>query len=284
MTLPPGAGDRGFAPPVIVHRDIGREPAFAADDRGVAYGDGLFETMRAHAGDVPWWQAHWARLRLGADRLRIPLPSQDVVHADARRLLDGRDGVLKLVVTRGSGGRGYALPAEPVPTWALAWHPLPPAPPEEGITLRWCDLHLGVQPALAGIKHCNRLEQVLARSEWVDPSIHEGLLRSIEGDVVCATAANVFVLHDGRWKTPAVDRCGVAGVCRAWAIAQLGVHEVRLSVGEVEAAEAVFVCNAVRGILAVARLGGRGWPPHPQVQALQRRLAAEHPAFALELP
>ena len=137
-------------------------------------------------------------------------------------------------------------------------------------------------PALAGIKHCNRLEHVLARAEWGDPAIHGGLLCSAEGDVICATAANLFVLRDGRWTTPAVDRCGVAGVCRGWAIERLAAVETRFGIDDVETADAVFVCNAVRGILPVARLGGRSWPPHPQVQALRQRLAAEHPAFAME--
>jgi 4-amino-4-deoxychorismate lyase len=140
-----------------------------------------------------------------------------------------------------------------------------------------------LQPALAGIKHCNRLEQVLARAEWRDAQTHEGLMRSSEGDVVSATAANVFVLHEGRWTTPVIDRCGVAGICREWAIGALDAREARVAVTDVEAADAVFLCNAARGILPVAQLGVRSWRPHPQVAQLQRRLAAEHPAFATEV-
>jgi 4-amino-4-deoxychorismate lyase len=268
---------------VAFHGDA-RVDSFAPDDRGVAYGDGLFETMRVHRGEVHWWGAHWARLGRGAATLRLRLPEEGRVRAQARRLSDGRDGVLKLIVTRGPGGRGYAPPCDAVPAWTLSHHPVPPASPRGGLTLRWCDLRLAVQPALAGLKHCNRLEQVLARAEWDDPSIQEGLLRSVEGDVVSATAANLFLLRDGQWMTPAVDRCGVAGVCRRWAIERLAALEARPGIVAVETADAIFVCNAVRGILPVARLGERSWPPHPQVQALQRRLAAEHPAFAMESP
>jgi 4-amino-4-deoxychorismate lyase len=259
-----------------------RVEGLALDDRGAAYGDGLFETMRAYAGGVQWWVSHWTRLVRGAARLQLPLPDEACVRTQAERLLDKRGGVLKLLVTRGSGGRGYAPPREAVPVWALSFHLLPPAPPSEGLALRWCDMRLSVQPALAGIKHCNRLEHVLARTEWDDPTIHEGLLCSTEGDVICATAANLFVLRDGRWITPAVDRCGVAGVARGWAMERLAAVETRLGVDDVETADAVFVCNAVRGILPVARLGVRSLPPHPQVQALRQRLAAEHPAFAME--
>jgi 4-amino-4-deoxychorismate lyase len=105
-------------------------------------------------------------------------------------------------------------------------------------------------------------------------------MRTTEGDVVCATAANVFILIGGRWQTPRVDHCGVEGVCRGWAIAALGAEEARLAVADVEAADAVFLSNAVRGILPVAKLGLQTWLPHPQVAALQQRLGAEHPAFA----
>lgn len=262
-----------------------RVETVAADDRGLAYGDGLFETMRAHRGQAPWWDAHWARLERGAQRLRLPLPGSDFVRQQADAVLAGVDaGVLKLIVTRGSGGRGYAPTDAVEPTWILSTHPLPPIL-QEGLTLRWCDTRLSLQPALAGLKHCNRLEQVLARVEWNDAAASgrdadEGLMLDTEDQVVCATAANLFALIDGRWTTPRIDRCGVAGVCRGWALAELQADESRLSRQQVESAEAIFLCNAVRGILPVVRLGERAWAPHPQISALRGRLAAVVPMFA----
>ncbi len=258
--------------------------AIAADDRGLAYGDGLFETMRAHAGTVPWWPAHWRRLLHGAQRLRIPVPAEAEVVRQVSTLLQGGEGVVKLLLTRGAGGRGYAPPPAPAPTCIVSHHPVPVATPG-GLTLRWCDTRLAEQPALAGIKHCNRLEQVLARLEWTAPGgqmpdAHDGLMRSTSGDVVCATAGNVFALIDGQWRTPPVDRCGVAGVCREWALARLDARIGILSPQEVETADAVFLCNAVRGILPVARLGDRTWLPHPRVVDACRALALDHPAFA----
>lgn len=256
-----------------------RIQAVAADDRGLAYGDGLFETLRAHRGHLPLWDRHWARLARGAQRLALPLPSPEQVRAEAQALLDGGDGVLKLLVSRGRGGRGYAPPTVVEPTWVLARHPLPA--PATGLALRWCETRLAVQPALAGLKHCNRLEQVVARAEWRDGTdADEGLMRSTDGDVVSATAANLFVLHGERWRTPPVDRCGVAGVCRQWLLEQFEVEVARLEVADVETADAVVLSNAVRGILPVARLGALQWSPHPQVVRWQQRLAAAHPAFA----
>jgi 4-amino-4-deoxychorismate lyase len=262
--------------------------AWPADDRGVAYGDGVFETMRACDGELPWWDRHWARLVHGAARLRLPLPDPVQVRREAAAALDGGGGVLKLLVSRGPGGRGYAPPTGTVPLWQLSTHPLPERPPGKGLALRWCETRLAVQPLLAGIKHCNRLEQVMARAEWesgaLDPAqVQEGLMRSVDGDVVCATAANVFVLRDGRWLTPLIDRCGVAGVCRAWVMQAVDAEETRLQVVDIETADSVFLCNAVRGILPVARLDARCWAPHPSVVALQSRLCADYPAFQLEM-
>lgn len=257
--------------------------AIPTDDRGFAYGDGLFETMRAHRGSIPWWSAHWSRLARGAERLRMALPDREQARKEAETLLDGGDGVVKLVVSRGAGGRGYGPGDASKPTWVLSRHAAPPAFPRDGLALRWCETRLAIQPALAGLKHCNRLEQVLARLEWSDlpaPQADEGLMRSTEGDVVCATAANVFVLANGRWQTPAIDRCGVEGVCRNWAMDALEAEQARLMVEDIESADAIFLCNAVRGILPVARLGARAWSPHPEVATLQQRLGAEHPAFA----
>jgi len=264
-----------------------RAEAVPADDRGLAYGDGLFETMRAHAAAIHWWDRHWARLVQGAARLRLPLPPESLVRAEVARLLhdSGGDAVVRLLVTRGPG-RGYGPSADASPTWVLSLHP-PPEVPQRGLRLRWCATRLALQPALAGLKHCNRLEQVLARAEWdaADPDVDEGLVRSTEGDAVCATAANLFVLDAAGWSTPPVDRCGVAGVCRGWILADTGARERRLAVADVESAQALVLCNAVRGILPVARLGARSWPPHPQVAALQRLLASAHPAFAVpEVP
>jgi 4-amino-4-deoxychorismate lyase len=255
--------------------------SIAADDRGFAYGDGLFETLRAHRGTLPWWDAHWARLQRGAERLQLALPDPALVRSEAAKLLGGADAVLKLLVSRGRGGRGYRPDRDAMPTWVLSTHPLPAS--ASALRLRWCDTRLALQPALAGLKHCNRLEQVLARAEWNAGGIDadEGLMRSTEGDVVCATAANLFVLRRGRWCTPPVDRCGVAGVCRAWVLGAVEVEETRLQAADVEGAGAVFLCNAVRGILPVAQLGARRWAPHPQVAGLQRHLARVHPAFSL---
>lgn len=255
--------------------------ALPADARGFAYGDGVFETMRGHGGDVPWWPAHWWRMEHGAARLGLALPAESAAHAAVRDALAGGDGVVRLVLSRGEGARGYASTAGAAPLWVVSLHPLPAAPGP--LALRWCETRLALQPLLAGIKHCNRLEQVLARAECADGH-DEGLMLDTEGQVVCATAANVFVLRDGEWLTPPVDRCGVRGVCREWVVEALAAREQRLRPADVESADAVFLCNAVRGILEVARLGEHTWPLHARVARLRARLAAANPAFEPSAP
>lgn len=258
-----------------------RIDAWPADSRAVAYGDGLFETMRVHAGTIPWWDAHWRRLAAGAQRLRMPLPDPSRARAEAATLFEGAgDGVLKLIVSRAAGSRGYSPSARGEPVWMIARFPLPERP-AGGLRVRWCETRMSLQPALAGFKHCNRLEQVLARAECDDAGMDEGLMLDIEGSVVGATSANLFVLGTDGWLTPPVDRCGVAGVCRAHLFVALDARQVPLSVADVEGADAVFLCNAVRGILPLAQLAARDWPPHEAVAAAHQTLAALHPGFAI---
>lgn len=265
------------APVVRLFRGQAPLAAIDAGDRGLAYGDGLFETMRVARGRLPWWPAHRARLLRGATTLGITPPATTWLDGEVAGLAAeaGGDAVLKLVLTRGTGGRGYAPPAGVEPTLALSLHPAP-APIDEPLVLRWCALRMAIQPALAGLKHLNRLEQVLARAEWSDAGIHEGLLLDARGRVACATAASVFALVDGRWLTPRVDECGVAGVARAWVLANApGAAEADLSPADIESAGAVFLCNAVRGILPVGRLGERRWPPHAGLEALREAMGRE---------
>jgi 4-amino-4-deoxychorismate lyase len=257
--------------------------AIPAGNRGMAYGDGLFETLRVHRGDIPWWSSHWARLAGGAARLGIPLPRPAQVRDVAASLFaDAGDGVLKLLLSRGGGGRGYAPVADAPPLWILSRHPLPDCT-TRSLQLHWCDTRMAIQPLLAGIKHCNRLEQVLARAECARARADEGLMRDGEGSVVSATAANIFVLRQGRWLTPRVDRCGVAGVCRSHLLALLGAGEERLSPAQVEDADAVFLCNAVRGILPVTGLGARTWTDFSPSATAARLLAQSHPGLVADL-
>ena len=254
--------------------------AMNADDRGLNYGDGVFETMLVHDGQPVWWSEHWQRLVLGAKLLDIHVPEEGDVLANAMDLLrEHAHAVLKLVLTRGSGGRGYLPPENAVPTTVLSMYPAPAAMTGP-IAVRWCETTLAIQPALAGFKHLNRLEQVLARAEWREQDIFDGLMCDREGRVVCATAANVFIRIDGIWLTPQVDRCGIAGIARGWLLSNLdGAEEADFGTDELLGCDALFLCNSVRGILPVRKLGLREWPDDEGIVQIQRRLAQAQPAF-----
>lgn len=232
-------------------------------DRGLQYGDGLFETIAVRASGPCLWAEHRDRLTLGAARLGIPLPDPELLLRECLALTQGAaSGVVKLILTRGSGGRGYRPPAVPSPTRILALYPTPDYPPdwaEAGVRVRWCDLALGENPRLAGIKHLNRLEQVLARAEWDDEAIAEGLLCDTRGRVIAGTMSNVFVYAGGRLLTPCLDRCGVAGTVRALVLrlaptCGVPVAEADLMRADLEAADGVFMTNAVLGVVPVRRL------------------------------
>jgi 4-amino-4-deoxychorismate lyase len=252
--------------------------ALSSHDRGLMYGDGLFETLRASQGDMPWWSAHWQRLSYGASRLGIVLPEQSIIREAALSLLGNEPAVLKIILTRGESGRGY-LPGKGPATCIVSVHPLP-APHPRPLALHCCETRIAEQAALAGIKHLNRLENVLARAECEAAGFAEGVMRNNAGHVICATAGNVFMYSNGVWRTPDVAHGGIAGIARQWFLTQLpDVHIEDISYEQLEQAEAVFLCNAVRGMMAVERIGQRPIPTNAALSALELRFLAANPFF-----
>ena len=248
-------------------------------DRGFTLGDGLFETVAVRAGRARLWHEHGERLTEGCRRLGMPVPDLALLEAELEALRDGeRDGTARITWTRGTGPRGYAPPAAATPTRVLTWFPGLPPQPRRALRLRWCRTRLGENPALAGLKHLGRLEQVLARGEWDDPETDEGLMCSASGDVIECTSSNVFLVREGGLLTPELDRCGVAGVVRRRVLAlaaqrALPVTVGRVTGGQVGAADELFVTNASRGIAPVGSIDGRELPaPGAVTRALQEAL------------
>ncbi|MFC5525475.1 aminodeoxychorismate lyase [Rhodanobacter ginsengisoli] len=256
---------------------VNGEPAeqISALDRGLAYGDGLFESIRLVGAVAPLWSRHMQRLGEGCERLRLPLPDAAQLWREALQAThDMPQSVLRITITRGVGERGYAAPATVRPTRVVAAF-APPRIAEEahefGVRVRLCDIRLAEQPLLAGIKHLNRLEQVMARAEWTDPAIAEGLLRDSHDRVISATMANLFALIDGVLLTPAVDRCGVAGVARAEVLSTCPQAKVgELSLDALLSATEVFLSSSVRGILPVQSVAGRLYEPGALTRQLQQ--------------
>ena len=261
-----------------------------ADDRGLQYGDGLFETVACRDGRPLLWERHLARLEVGCLRLGMAPPERDLLTEEARQCLAGQGGdVLKLIITRGSGGRGYR-PGNAVPRRIFSCHPRPACPARfwrDGVHGRWGSTRLGWQPALAGLKHLTRLEQVLARHEWDHPDVPEGLMLDHGGAVVAGTQSNLFLVKDGGLRTPELEECGVAGVMRGmlWEVAAaqgLRVEQTRLTAEDVGAAREVFLTNSLIGVWPVAQIQERACGQGPIARQLAGALA-QYSAYPQEM-
>jgi 4-amino-4-deoxychorismate lyase len=235
-------------------------------DRGLAYGDGLFETMAAHDGRIRWLDLHFDRLEEGCRRLEIPPPDRRVVADEiAAHCTRVSRATVKLIVTRGAGTRGYAPPATPAPTRILSIGARPKYPSghyDRGIRVRVCRLRLAANPALAGMKHLNRLEHVLAHLELRGTDAEQGLLLDATEHVVGGTSSNVFAVHQGQLLTPAIERAGIKGVMRRAVLAaaaelRVPVVERDLTLAEIANADELFMTNALFGIWPVASFENR---------------------------
>jgi len=237
--------------------------AISVDDRGLQYGDGLFETMAAVNGRVRNFARHMERLADGCRRLGMPMPPTELFADECDRVLTGLGaGSVKITLTRGPGPRSYRPPPEPALTRVVvSYGPKPRNDPDTGIVVRLCETPLGLNPRLAGVKHLNRLEQVLASAEWSDPAVAEGLMSSVDGRLVCATAANVFLVRQGRLLTPDIRECGVAGVMRGIVLESARELSLPTEVGslrftDLATAEEVFLTNAITGVRPVGEILG----------------------------
>ncbi|WP_340121724.1 aminodeoxychorismate lyase [Methylobacter svalbardensis] len=253
-------------------------------DRGFQYGDGLFETIEVRDGHVVFLQQHLDRLNSGCLRLYIPFPGVELISLEAEKLcrsMSSNRAVLKIIVTRGSGGRGYRQPDVIQATRVLSLHPYPDYPAnysEQGIVARFCTTRLGLNPTLAGIKHLNRLEQVMARAEWTDAAIQEGLMLDINDHVIEGTMTNLFYIKNNSLYTAALDQSGVAGIMRSIIMALsveqgFPVVEHRFTSDELLSAEEVFVCNSIIGIWPIKQIETTHFSVGPIAKRIQIQLS-----------
>lgn len=251
--------------------------ALSLKDRGLAYGDGLFETLAVHGGQPILLDRHLTRLAEGCSRLAIAADI-DRVRTELRAYAAAMgEGVLKLILTRGDGLRGYAPDPAAQGRRILQGNP-PAAYPavhgEQGVRLFPCVTRLSNQPLLAGLKHLNRLEQVLARAEWRDSEHAEGLMLDQAGRVIEGVFSNLFLVRDGVLITPDLKRCGVAGVMRAELLFQaeslaIPTQITDVSLEQLQWADEVFICNSVYGVWPVRAYAALSWPVGPLTRKLQ---------------
>lgn len=250
-------------------------------DRSLHYGDGVFRTVRVQQGRPQWWAAHMRKLAEDAARLAISAPPLAVWEREVDALLADAPAecVLKLILTRGNGQRGYRPTAQAEPRRIVqvsAWPAHIEAVAARGAVVHLCELRLAEQPRLAGIKHLNRLENVLATLEWQPSEADEGLMLDQAGRVICGVSSNVFLVHQGRLVTPRLSRCGVTGVARQHLLTlatqlKLPVSETDIGLNDLLTADEVFLTNSLIRLWPVCRLGDRRWG-EPRLAATLRRL------------
>ncbi len=244
-------------------------------NRGLHYGDGVFETMLWQSGKVRFFEAHWQRACEGCERLGIAPPSHAQLSADLDQLpCSDAPAIAKLLLIRAGTGRGYKPHPHSDAYRLLLLYPWSEAP--ETIRVQWCATRWSRNPQLAGLKHLNRLEQVLAQQE-LGAEIDEGLMLDGEGELISATSGNLFIVRDGVLHTSDLQWCGVRGVMRAQVIAKaaalgIAVEERALWPADLEVADEAFVTNALRGIRPIVSLGERAWIQGEITRQLQRAL------------
>lgn len=248
-------------------------------DRGLDYGDGLFETMLVLDGRIPWLSYHMERLQQGLLMLGFPCEAHHSVQNYINRALHNHrpTGTLRLTVTRGHGARGYTPPDPVQPTCivqivttdGVGQLALPPA------NVGLCSVTLARQPLLAGIKHLNRLEQVLAARERQQKGLDEMLMTDTAGSVISVISGNIFLVNGNQMLTPTLADCGISGTRRRLVMDELApelgldCHEVAMTEADLISADEAFYCNSLRGYQPIGAYGHRRWRRHTTVERLQ---------------
>jgi len=254
-------------------------------DRGFSYGDGVFRTMRIQHGLPSNWHLHYQKLVADCASIGIVCPSAELLMNDIHRLflddvVEQQTSVAKIIITRGEGERGYAPPAITTPLRVVLKFPLPSYAAQNytnGVELTLCKTRLGLQPQLAGIKHLNRLENILARMEWRDEHIFDGLMLDTNDQVIECTMSNIFARFGNALETPLLNGCGVAGITRQQILAlskplNLTVKETSLTLDALRNADEVLICNSLYGVFQVTKLLEKTWDSLPLAALLRKTL------------
>ena len=234
-------------------------------ERAVQYGDGCFTTMTFAEGKLQLWPQHLARLQNNCQRLAIEFTQWQAIEESACTLIAKAplaSGVIKVLISRGTGGRGYSPLNVSAPSYIVSCHDLPAhysAWQQQGISLGLSPVKLARQPLLAGIKHLNRLEQVLVKQALDLTEFDDALVCDTNDNIIEASAANVFWLHQGQWFTPYLTESGIAGVmrneiCRFLESKSQAVKEINLKMTADFSAQEMFICNALMAVVPVTKL------------------------------
>lgn len=259
--------------------------SISAKDRGLLYGDGVFRTLRVHDGRPLHWQRHYNKLNHDCAQIGIKCPAKPLLETEITQVISSSmQGVVKIIITRGASMRGYAPAANPQLTRIISMDALPDYPEDfssHGITMHVCKLRIGHQPRLAGIKHLNRLENVLAAAEWADAKVAEGIMLDEEEHIIEGTRSNLFLVQDGRLYTPDLSKCGVAGLQRERVMEYAKLQRIvckitDLTIDDLNSADEIFMVNSVINLWPVRAVHRYTCKHFPVSHSIQKWLNNEN--------
>lgn len=235
-------------------------------DRGLHFGDGVFETISCCAARPRFLNLHLERLMLGCQRLSLGAVDAGELRTCITRLAaEAGTCIVKVIVTRGHAvARGYGFTGEERPTQIVLRYGASTPPTQNPFRVGGSSVRLGENPLLAGLKHLNRLEQVLAQKQRQQQKLDELLMFSSSEKLISGTMSNVFLVQDGGVLTPSLDKCGVAGIMRRVVLREAGragipCEERVLDHEDLRSATEIFLSGSRLGVVPVTELDGRSF-------------------------
>ena len=228
-------------------------------NRNMQYGDGLFETCTARDNKILHWKEHFSRLNLGCRKLKIKNIEESIWIKDIKKALSltsQKNCVIKLILSRGNSLRGYSYPDDILPVRVVIISELKKVKEKKSFSLDYAESGYHSNPILAGIKHCNRIEQILARSTL---KRDEAVMLDENQNIISVTQGNIYFIFGKRLVTPKLDRCGVIGSRRSLILdlaesLEMIVEQTNISKNEIKKADEVFISNSIIGIQSVSSI------------------------------
>ena len=243
----------------------------SVEDRAVQYGDGVFETIAVKENLLEFWKEHYQRLSKGCKVLKIKCPPEVFLKKEISKFLKKikkKKFILKIIISRGIGGRGYNPPKKAKSTRILGaynWPNYPEKNFKKGIKIDICKTKLAMQPHLSEIKHLNRLEQIIARSEWQSKNISESIMLDFNENVIEGTMSNIFGVKKNVFYTPDIKFSGIKGIMRNKILKLLKTKKEKYKVKKITLKELlnfeeIFICNSIFGIWSVTQILKKKFP------------------------
>ena len=229
-------------------------------NRNMQFGDGLFETCVSKGNNILFWQRHLSRLNRGCEKLNIKKIAESVWLEDIKKALSlslEKNCIIKLILSRGNSLRGYSYSEDIEPVRVVIVSEIKKTKSKYSVSLEYASSGFHSNPKLAGIKHCNRLEQILARANMEGDEV---IMLDENQNIVSVTQGNIYFIFGNKLLTPKLDRCGVVGSRRSLILElarsiNLEVDEDTISIEQAEKANEVFISNSLIGIQSVSSIG-----------------------------